>query len=195
MDEILNLKITFHESWRREQEIPLGAVSLEDNRNRRLGHQIEKRQSDEENNQILRESCKSGVGNLVKCCCLSCSRSWEDSLMFLANELLLPSAKPHSSSYEFFRICYLIAPDDGLHSQVIVNQFVIDATSCERWPTTADCRKWRPHVLRCRNVISRHWCKWRGSRIGIVTEISVPRLQKQRENRLQYAWSFNHNNR
>lgn len=28
--------------------------------------------------------------------------------------------------------CYLVASDDGLHGQVIVNQFVIDAAACER---------------------------------------------------------------
>lgn len=68
---------------------------------------------------------------------------------------------------------YLITSDNGLHRQMVVDKFVVDAAAGE-------CRQRRvAQVLRRRHVIARHGReRWR-CRVGVVAEVRVPRLQRQ----------------
>lgn len=79
---------------------------------------------------------------------------------FLPKVAKVPSA---DMPVEFFVVkCapngYLVASDDGLHGQVIVNKFVINAAAGERLSlSTADRERRSTNVLRCRDVISWQW--------------------------------------
>lgn len=78
------------------------------------------------------------------------------------------------------RNVYLITSDDSLHSQMIINQFIIDATSRHSltWSEALERRTAPAHVLGSRHVVFRWWSeRWR-CWVRVVAEISVPRLKQ-----------------
>lgn len=70
---------------------------------------------------------------------------------------------------------YLVATNDSLNSQMIINQFIIDIS---RSKTTAawgrDQTSW---ILCSRNMVLCWWRKWWRCRVWIVSEVSIPWLK------------------
>ena len=72
---------------------------------------------------------------------------------------------------------YLVATDDSLNSQMIIDQFVIDI-SCSKTAAAAwRCDQATSWILCSRNVMFCWWRKWGRCRVWIVSEIRIPWLK------------------